>query len=259
MLVHPVAVPGSGTRSWTVLRDDDVPVGPADTQGAASLPRCRRRSPRRRRHRDHRLPCRRGGRRRQAWPSSPQHNGHHVTTTEATTCPARSSPDGSASSAPRPACPRPSSPRRSAATPARSAATRTAASPPASKQPSASPRPSTSPWTTCSSPTPPKAPALARRPHRRQARRPPPAHRRRARHHRQRHRRHHHQSPPPPHHRQRQLTPRRVTRGGVTPTPSRDGGHASPAGHASRGRETRASGVAERRRRHPPGRQRKPS
>ena len=30
MLVHPVAVPGSGTRSWTVLGDDDVPVGPVD-------------------------------------------------------------------------------------------------------------------------------------------------------------------------------------------------------------------------------------
>ena len=26
MLVHPVAVPGSGTRSWTLLGDDDVPV-----------------------------------------------------------------------------------------------------------------------------------------------------------------------------------------------------------------------------------------
>src|SRR5450432_2518084 len=26
MFVHPVAVPGSGTRSWTVLGDDDVPV-----------------------------------------------------------------------------------------------------------------------------------------------------------------------------------------------------------------------------------------
>jgi hypothetical protein len=26
MLVHPVVVPGSGTRSWTVLGDDDVPV-----------------------------------------------------------------------------------------------------------------------------------------------------------------------------------------------------------------------------------------
>src|ERR1017187_6056531 len=30
MLVHPVAVPGSGTRSWTVLGDDDVPVVPGD-------------------------------------------------------------------------------------------------------------------------------------------------------------------------------------------------------------------------------------
>jgi len=30
MLVHPVAVPGSGIRSWTVLGDDDVPVGPVD-------------------------------------------------------------------------------------------------------------------------------------------------------------------------------------------------------------------------------------
>ena len=30
MLVHPVAVPGSGTRSWTVLGDDDVPVVPVD-------------------------------------------------------------------------------------------------------------------------------------------------------------------------------------------------------------------------------------
>ena len=30
MLVHPVVVPGSGTRSWTVLGDDDVPVGPVD-------------------------------------------------------------------------------------------------------------------------------------------------------------------------------------------------------------------------------------
>ena len=26
MLVHPVVIPGSGTRSWTVLGDDDVPV-----------------------------------------------------------------------------------------------------------------------------------------------------------------------------------------------------------------------------------------
>src|SRR5258708_29474157 len=26
MLVHPVVVPGSGIRSWTVLGDDDVPV-----------------------------------------------------------------------------------------------------------------------------------------------------------------------------------------------------------------------------------------
>jgi len=30
MLVHLVVVPGSGTRSWTVLGDDDVPVVPAD-------------------------------------------------------------------------------------------------------------------------------------------------------------------------------------------------------------------------------------
>ena len=30
MLVHPVVVPGSGTRSWTVLGDDDVPVVPVD-------------------------------------------------------------------------------------------------------------------------------------------------------------------------------------------------------------------------------------
>ena len=30
MLVHAVAVPGSGTRSWTVLGDDDVPVVPVD-------------------------------------------------------------------------------------------------------------------------------------------------------------------------------------------------------------------------------------
>jgi integrase/recombinase XerD len=30
MLMHPVAVPGSGTRSWTVLGDDDVPVVPVD-------------------------------------------------------------------------------------------------------------------------------------------------------------------------------------------------------------------------------------
>ena len=30
MLVHPVAVPGSGTRSWTVLGDDDVPVVPVE-------------------------------------------------------------------------------------------------------------------------------------------------------------------------------------------------------------------------------------
>ena len=26
MLVHPVVIPGSGTRSWTVLGDDDAPV-----------------------------------------------------------------------------------------------------------------------------------------------------------------------------------------------------------------------------------------
>ena len=30
MLVHPVTVPGSGIRSWTVLGDDDVPVVPVD-------------------------------------------------------------------------------------------------------------------------------------------------------------------------------------------------------------------------------------
>ena len=30
MFVHPVVVPGSGTRSWTVLGDDDVPVVPVD-------------------------------------------------------------------------------------------------------------------------------------------------------------------------------------------------------------------------------------
>src|ERR1700690_397927 len=30
MLVHPVVVPGLGTRSWTVLGDDDVPVVPVD-------------------------------------------------------------------------------------------------------------------------------------------------------------------------------------------------------------------------------------
>jgi integrase/recombinase XerD len=30
MLVHPVTVPGLGTRSWTVLGDDDVPVAPID-------------------------------------------------------------------------------------------------------------------------------------------------------------------------------------------------------------------------------------
>jgi len=30
MLVHPVVVLGSGTRSWTVLADDDVPVVPVD-------------------------------------------------------------------------------------------------------------------------------------------------------------------------------------------------------------------------------------
>src|ERR1035437_7370074 len=28
MLVHPVVIPGSGSRSWTVLRDGDVPVVP---------------------------------------------------------------------------------------------------------------------------------------------------------------------------------------------------------------------------------------
>src|SRR2546429_7997407 len=30
MLVHPVAVPGRGTLSWTDLGDDDVPVVPVD-------------------------------------------------------------------------------------------------------------------------------------------------------------------------------------------------------------------------------------
>ena len=30
MLVQAVVVPGSGTLSWTVLGDDDVPVGPVD-------------------------------------------------------------------------------------------------------------------------------------------------------------------------------------------------------------------------------------
>src|SRR5258707_1575875 len=30
MLVHPVVIPGTGTRSWTVLGDDDVPVVPVD-------------------------------------------------------------------------------------------------------------------------------------------------------------------------------------------------------------------------------------
>ena len=30
MLVHPVVIPGSGTRSWTVLGDDDMPVVPID-------------------------------------------------------------------------------------------------------------------------------------------------------------------------------------------------------------------------------------
>jgi len=30
MIVHPVVVPGSGSRSWTVLGDDDVPVIPVD-------------------------------------------------------------------------------------------------------------------------------------------------------------------------------------------------------------------------------------
>jgi len=30
MLVHPVVIPGSGTRSWTVLGDNDVPVVPVD-------------------------------------------------------------------------------------------------------------------------------------------------------------------------------------------------------------------------------------
>src|ERR1700683_281421 len=30
MLVHPVVVPGAGMLSWTVLGDDDVPVGPVE-------------------------------------------------------------------------------------------------------------------------------------------------------------------------------------------------------------------------------------
>jgi hypothetical protein len=30
MLVHPVVIPGPGTRSWAVLGDDDVPVVPVD-------------------------------------------------------------------------------------------------------------------------------------------------------------------------------------------------------------------------------------
>ena len=30
MLVQPVVMPGTGTLSWTVLGDDDVPVGPAE-------------------------------------------------------------------------------------------------------------------------------------------------------------------------------------------------------------------------------------
>jgi integrase/recombinase XerD len=30
MLVHPVVIPGSGIRSWTILGDDDVPVVPVD-------------------------------------------------------------------------------------------------------------------------------------------------------------------------------------------------------------------------------------
>src|SRR5260221_12378828 len=30
MLVHPVVIPGSGTLSWTVLGDGDVPVVPVD-------------------------------------------------------------------------------------------------------------------------------------------------------------------------------------------------------------------------------------
>ena len=30
MVVHPVVIPGSGTRLWTVLGDDDVPVVPVD-------------------------------------------------------------------------------------------------------------------------------------------------------------------------------------------------------------------------------------
>ena len=30
MLVQPVVMPGSGARSWAVLGDDDVPVGPVE-------------------------------------------------------------------------------------------------------------------------------------------------------------------------------------------------------------------------------------
>ena len=30
VLVHPVVIPGSGTRSWTVLGDHNVPVAPVD-------------------------------------------------------------------------------------------------------------------------------------------------------------------------------------------------------------------------------------
>ena len=30
MLVQPVVIPGSGTLSWTMLGDDDVPVVPVD-------------------------------------------------------------------------------------------------------------------------------------------------------------------------------------------------------------------------------------
>jgi hypothetical protein len=30
MLVQAVVLPGPGTRSWTVLGDDDVPVGPVE-------------------------------------------------------------------------------------------------------------------------------------------------------------------------------------------------------------------------------------
>ena len=37
VLVHPVVIPGSGIRSWTVLGDDDVPVVPVDRFLAATV------------------------------------------------------------------------------------------------------------------------------------------------------------------------------------------------------------------------------